>query len=347
MYKFTILIIFFIAFSISYANNGSIQLKGAGSEATFFLFNKLNTEFAKSKNIDAVFLNKTITNAYKQLKEGKIDFVISFHYPSYKERKLLSEEIISIPFGFTSIAICFNVPGINSLDLNWNVLEGIFKGEIKKWNSPLIKIFNKDKKLPEKNIIIINYPNESENTLILSDFLSKRSKIWKNDFGRRKRLRYISGIWASKNSLVPRLIRDIPYSLGYVGLSEANIFELDKARILNLSGKMISPDLAGIGASINISAWEELKSSSIESDNQKSYPMSTILWMTLYKEQSYNDRNYQKTKALYDYIDWLIHPGQGYYRQYGFIPLTEGIIRFAESKLKMIVYRNKSFDRGF
>jgi len=336
-----LLLIIFITHS-QYLFADDIEIKGSGTHTSFDLFKTINRNFEYSEKIKVKYQYDISANALKGLKEGKDDFIILMHYPTYEEKNMLEKEILTIPFGFTSLSICFNIPGMKNINIDADIISGIFSGKIKKWDSLNIKELNTGRRLPDKKIILINYPDPSEKTLILTELLSKSPNSFSSNIKMKNNIKYNNGIIASNNNWVPLLIKNIPYSLGYTGTSDALKNGLSTASLKNSSGNNIKPELAGIGAAISVSAWEELRKSFTNSNNPKSYPLTSLLWIIMYKDQDYKDRDIKRAEALYHYFDWILGPGQGYYRKNLFIPLTEGILEYSKRRLRTMNYKKKS-----
>lgn len=58
----------------------------------------------------------------------------------------------NIPMVFGPIAVSYNVPGVDDLTLNADVIADIYQGEITNWNDPAIKQLNPEAQLPDLTI---------------------------------------------------------------------------------------------------------------------------------------------------------------------------------------------------
>ncbi|KEI44659.1 phosphate ABC transporter substrate-binding protein PstS [Saccharopolyspora rectivirgula] len=59
----------------------------------------------------------------------------------------------NIPMVFGPIAIAYNLPGVDDLNLNADVIAKIYQGQIKKWDDPAIKALNPGTELPSIEIV--------------------------------------------------------------------------------------------------------------------------------------------------------------------------------------------------
>jgi phosphate transport system substrate-binding protein len=91
------------------------------------------------------------------------------------------EDIIEVPAYVSPIAVIFNVPGVESLNLDADTIAQIFDGKIKKWNDKAIVALNADAKLPDLAITPVHRQDESGTTKNFTDYLGKASKSWKYD----------------------------------------------------------------------------------------------------------------------------------------------------------------------
>ena len=78
---------------------------------------------------------------------------------------------IEFPVFISPIDIAFNLPGIDSLDLDADTIAKIFAGKITKWNDPAIVAQNKDAKLPSTTIIPVHRSDSSGTTDNFTDYL--------------------------------------------------------------------------------------------------------------------------------------------------------------------------------
>ena len=68
------------------------------------------------------------------------------------------EGAIDIPVYVSPIAVAFNLPGIDSLNLDAATIAKIFKKEITNWNDPAIAALNEGVSLPDQAITVVEWP---------------------------------------------------------------------------------------------------------------------------------------------------------------------------------------------
>jgi phosphate transport system substrate-binding protein len=87
--------------------------------------------------------------------------------------------LVELPLYISPIAVAFNLPDIETLNLGPATLAGIFKQDIKKWNAPEIAKDNPDAKLPNLDITPVNRSDESGTTENFTEYLAAVApEVW-------------------------------------------------------------------------------------------------------------------------------------------------------------------------
>jgi len=113
----------------------------------------------------------------EQLLAGAVGFAGSDAYLSPDEHAASQEfcgpgGAISIPVYISPVAIPYNLPGVDTLNLSPSVLAQIFNQQITTWNDPAIAEINPDADLPETEITVVNRSDESGTTENFMEYLS-------------------------------------------------------------------------------------------------------------------------------------------------------------------------------
>jgi phosphate transport system substrate-binding protein len=82
-------------------------------------------------------------------------------------------DAIEVPAYVSAIAIIFNVPGVDSLNLDAKTVAMIFDGKIKTWDDPAIAATNDGVELPSTKISPVHRSDDSGTTDNFTDYLSK------------------------------------------------------------------------------------------------------------------------------------------------------------------------------
>jgi phosphate transport system substrate-binding protein len=82
-------------------------------------------------------------------------------------------DVIEVPAYISPIAVIFNLPGVDELNLEPETIARIFDGKITTWNDPAIATDNPDADLPDTAITPVHRSDDSGTTGNFTDYLSK------------------------------------------------------------------------------------------------------------------------------------------------------------------------------
>ena len=83
-----------------------------------------------------------------------------------------ADNVIELPVYISPIAIAFNLPGIDSLNLSADVIAKIFNGDITSWNDPAIADLNDGVDLPDTAVTPVHRSDDSGTTQNFTEYLS-------------------------------------------------------------------------------------------------------------------------------------------------------------------------------
>jgi phosphate transport system substrate-binding protein len=87
--------------------------------------------------------------------------------------------VFELPNYISGIAVIYNVPGVEELNLAPATIAGIFSGAITTWNDPAITADNPDAELPTTAITAVHRSDDSGTTKNFTDYLSKAAgDVW-------------------------------------------------------------------------------------------------------------------------------------------------------------------------
>lgn len=91
-------------------------------------------------------------------------------------------EFIQIPAYISPIAVVYNLPEIENLQLSPETVAGIFAQDITKWNDSAIAADNPDANLPDTDIVPVNRSDDSGTTKNFTDYLSQTAPgVWTSE----------------------------------------------------------------------------------------------------------------------------------------------------------------------
>lgn len=160
-----------------------------------------------------------------QFVEGGTDFGGTDAALDEEESALAAErcapgEAAELPLYISPIAVIFNLPGIDSLNMSPETIAGIFNGDITRWDAPEIAADNPDVELPDLAITPVNRSDESGTTENFVEYLAAAAgDAWPHE---------VSGDWpisgtqsAQGTSGVVQTVTDAEGAITYADASRA------------------------------------------------------------------------------------------------------------------------------
>lgn len=160
--------------------------------------------------------------------------------------------VLMIPMTAGGVALAYNLPGFNGdLKLSRQAYTGIFLGQIRSWDDPLIQKSNPGAKLPNLTITTVVRSDSSGTTFALTKHLDAISGQWRNQFGPSTLVNWPGNAMRAKgNEGVAAKIKASNGSIGYVGYEFARKAQLRVALLENRQGHFVPPLAANCSASL-------------------------------------------------------------------------------------------------
>ncbi|WP_375000656.1 phosphate ABC transporter substrate-binding protein PstS [Aeromicrobium sp. CTD01-1L150] len=129
-------------------------------------------------------------------------------------------DIVEVPVYVSPIAVIYNLPGLEQLNLTPETLGGIFAGEITEWDDPAIAESNPDADLPSSTITPVHRSDASGTTENFTDYLDATSGgTW--DEGVVEEWPIDGGEAAEQTSGVVSAVTNGEGTIGYADASQA------------------------------------------------------------------------------------------------------------------------------
>jgi phosphate transport system substrate-binding protein len=170
---------------------GSVSLTGAGSSFDAILFNRWFTVYHDSH--PSVFIKYLSVGSGEGVRrfigqsigdEEKVDFGASDSAMSDAEIARTNDNALMIPVTSACLVLAYNLPDFHGdLKLSRAAYAGIFLGQIKNWNDPLIAKSNPGVKLPNTTIATVVRQDASGTTFAFTNTLNVVSDRWRSLFG--------------------------------------------------------------------------------------------------------------------------------------------------------------------
>jgi phosphate transport system substrate-binding protein len=146
------------------------------------------------------------------------------------EKRCAPGQLIEVPDYISPIAIIYNLPGVEDLQLDPETLAKIFNQEITSWNDKAIAADNPGAELPDTRITPVNRSDESGTTENFTEYLSEVvPSVWSYE---------VSGDWpvkggeaASGTSGVVEAVAAGEGAIGYADASQAGELGIAKVKV--------------------------------------------------------------------------------------------------------------------
>jgi phosphate transport system substrate-binding protein len=263
----------------------------------------------------------------KQISKRVVDFGASDK--PLDSKKLAKDKLLQFPAVIGSIVVAFNVEGIAdaTLKLSNEVVADIFAGKITKWNDAAIAADNKSLNLPNQKIIVVHRSDGSGTTYNFTYYLTKSSKNWKENFGTGKAVDWAVGIGGKGNEGVASLVKQTPYSIGYIENAYKEKNNLSAAVLKTANGKWVKATEENFKAAAKYASWtkeDNFYAMLALQPGDTSYPIVAATFILLPKEKP------QTNKKVIEFYDYAFKNGDESAKRLGYIPLpqeTKNMIR--------------------
>ncbi|MEB3773416.1 MAG: phosphate ABC transporter substrate-binding protein PstS [Desulfurococcales archaeon] len=334
---------------LSMGSNGrdSVSLQGEGSSFLYPQIQAWASEFTARNPGIIINYNPTGSGAgQSSFLKGVVDFAGSDPPLSRDVWEESWDRVVQMPVVIGMVAIVYNVPGVDELRLDGEVLALIYLGVIEYWDDERIRALNPGEDLPHERIIAVHRSDSSGTTQVFTLFLHKSAPdVWGEDLVGKSIEWPVDdtgrGIGGKGNQGVLEAIRSNLYSIGYVEYAYAIKNNMKTAAIMNREGEFIKPSMeaaqaAALGALDSIpdspdGDWSRAFQDIVYAPGSGSYPITSWSFLLFYK--SYNDP--AKADAVRRFIQWINVEGQAHIVD-GYIPVPAQVRQVNLKAVEMI-----------
>jgi phosphate transport system substrate-binding protein len=335
------LTMFAISSTASWAQNGPVSVRGAGSTFAAPLYKKWIDEYAVAhRNVSTSYDVVGSGEGVRRFIADAVDFAGSDEILTQSESSQLREAALMVPITAGMIALSYNIPGVTAeIKLPRDVYVDIFAGTIRRWDDPRIQAANPGLAFPHLDIAIVARQDSSGTTAAFTHHLAAIGPAWRaKGMSVGKLIDWPKGtMLASGNEGVASRIKISERSIGYVEYWFAQRLGLRMAAPENKAGSFITPtaNAGELALSGRVAQVKALDASVADPAAPGAYPITTYSWMFLYAR--YTDR--AKGKALRDFAGWtLSQQAQNYAAQLGYLPLSADVTALGTQALGGLVY---------
>ena len=168
-------------------------------------------------------------------------------------------DYVTVPLFGGPVAFAYSAVGVgDGLQITPEIVSGILKGTITRWDDASIKALNTRIKLPKKAIKVAYRASGSGTNANLTNYLSQTVGGWtknSNDLKSAAGNSFVSNSTSFANSqLLASYIEDNSNAFGYFDLSDAITADVAIAKLKNAAGTFVAPTASAAGRFINSQA---------------------------------------------------------------------------------------------
>jgi phosphate transport system substrate-binding protein len=293
-------------------DGATINYQGVGSGAGIQQFTAGSTAFAGSDS------------ALKPEEHGPAD------------QRCKTGKAIDLPMVPGPIAVVYNLPGVDGLQLSPKTLASIFSGKITKWNDPAIAKDNSGAKLPSSAIQTFHRSEESGTTDNFTKFLNSTvAADWKYT---GKKWLAPGGQGAKGSDGIAQAVKQTQGAISYDEYSYATNSKLQMAKVANGSGEFaeLSTDSAskGVGGAKIVGTGDDLSLSiDYSTKEQGAYPIVLVT----YEITCVQGLPADQAKLVKSFLSYVVsQKGQSILTQLGYAPLPASLQSKAQAAIQKI-----------
>ena len=306
------------------ALNAADIIKGSGASFPYSVYQKWIKAYNEDTGIKVDYIKKGSSKGIKDAQARAVDFAGTDKPLSPK--KLKKDKLYQFPAVVGAITMAYNIPNIKDLRLSRAAIAEIALGNIKYWDNEIIANSNPKVKLPHKKMTFVHRADGSGTTYNFTYYLSKSNSEWKEKFGAKKALTWPGDhhIGGKANSGVAALIKQTPYSIGYIDYADAKSNDIAMASVQNKEGYYIKPELSAFqeaSAKASLNPKNDFYAVIADPAGKASYPMVAATFILVPQEAT------AMNKRVTAFYDWSYKNGKTIASDLGFVPLPEALTK--------------------
>jgi phosphate transport system substrate-binding protein len=297
-------------------------IKGSGASFPYSVYQKWLKAYNKDTGIQVDYIKKGSSKGIKDAKARAVDFAGTDKPLSPKVLK--ANHLYQFPGVVGAITMGYNIPHVKNIKLSRKAIVMIAAGQLKYWDNKLITNENSGVTLPHEKLTFVHRADGSGTTYNFTYYLSKVSKTWKKSYGAKKSLNWPGDhhIGGKTNSGVAALIKQTPYSVGYIDYADAKNNGIAMATVENREHNYIKPTLKSFqiaAAKASLDPKKDFYAVIADPKGADSYPMVAATFILVPTEKA--DMNKNVTK----FFDWSYKNGKEIAKSLGFVPLPDSL----------------------
>jgi len=321
---------------------GLVLINGAGATFPYPIYSKWFDQYHRLfPQIQINYQSIGSGGGIRQVIEGTVDFGATDSPMTDAQLREAKTKILHFPTVLGAVVPVYNIPGITEeingiTEINFtpDALAGIFLGKITKWNDPELKRVNAGLNLPDKGIVVVHRSDGSGTTYVWTDYLGKVSPEWKSKVGVNTSVNWPAGLGGKGNEGVAGLIKQTPYSIGYLEFIYAIHNKMAYGRVRNSDDNFVKADLDSVAAAAagvkTIPA--DFRVSITNASGHDSYPISSFTWLLIPSKIP----DPAKKEAIVDFLNWMLDDGQQMVEALAYAKLPKELVEMEQKAIASI-----------
>ena len=306
--------------------SGEVNLQGAGATFPAPLYGSWFEAFeAKYPNIKIDYQANGSGAGIKAITQRTVDFGASDAPMKDEELAALAPgtKVLHVPTALGAVVVIYNLPGVDTLQLDAGNVAAIFLGQVTKWNDPALAASNPGLTLPNADILVVHRSDGSGTTNAFTTYLDTVSPDWHSQVGKGKEVKWPTGVGAQGNDGVAGAVKQTVGAVGYVELNYATTAQLTSAKLQNADRNYVPGSTAGVTAAaeaaVNSFPADFRQAPIINGSGPNTYPIASYTYILVYQEQA----DIAKAQALVAFLHWALTDGQQTEEALGYAPLPK------------------------
>jgi len=250
------------------------------------------------------------------------------------EEGIDADSFFYIPSTAASVAVAYNLPGVDEVKLDGPAIAKIFQREITTWNDPAIAALNDGVELPDTAITVARRADGSGTTKNFTKFLETAAPDdWK--LGSDDTVEWPSDTeGGQQNPGVAQIITSTEGAVGYIDFGNASELGMQMALVANQEGNFVAPSVEATQAALEgAELADDLTYDPLFGPGADAYPITAPTYIMV--RAAYPDA--ALGEAVVEFVKWLITDGADTYAvEVGYAPVPESFRTAAFESLDQV-----------
>ena len=293
------------------SRGGQGVINGAGASFPYPIYSEWFSQYDREHpGVEINYQPIGSGGGIRQVRDGILDFGGTDGPMTDAQMAASPVKVLHVPTVLGAVVPVYHLPGFTGeLNFSAGVIADIYLGTITRWNDPRIAAENPGEGLPDHGILPVYRSDGSGTTFVLTDFLSKCSTAWASRVGRATSVEWPIGIGEKGSEGVSGMVKQSPYSFGYVEMNYAAQNGMTYGRIRNAAGRWVkaTPESVTAAAEAMLGTIpDDFRVSLTNPPGAASYPVSSMTWLLV----PIRPKDSRHGPVIQDFLHWMLTEGE-------------------------------------